>query len=56
MEKNNEWSLCLELSNGEEKKITFYNQMHDAPQELFWALMEWFEPDEDGIDTEELGE
>ena len=41
------WSLCLELNNGEDKKITFYNQMHDAPQELFWLLAEWFEPDED---------
>jgi len=39
------WSLCLELNNGEEKKIVFYNQMHDAPQELFRSLMEWFEPD-----------
>ena len=40
------WSLTLELNNGEEKKITFYNQMHDEPQSLFWALMEWFETDE----------
>ena len=39
------WSLCLELNNGEEKRIVFYNQMHDAPQELFRSLMEWFEPD-----------
>ena len=41
------WSLCLELNNGEEKRITFYNQMHQEPQELFWALMEWFEPDDE---------
>ena len=51
------WSLCLELNNGEEKKITFYYQMHDAPQELFRSLMEWFEPDdEDESDIDETGE
>ena len=32
-----------------EKTQTFYNQMHDAPQELFWMLSEWFEPDEDDL-------
>lgn len=41
------WSLRLVLNKGGEKTQTFYNQMHDEPQELFWALMEWFEPDED---------
>jgi hypothetical protein len=45
------WSLSLELNNGEEKKIEFYNQMHDAPQELFRAIMDWFEPADDEFDT-----
>ena len=40
------WSLFLSLNNGKEKEIKFYNLMHDAPQELFWALMEFFEPDD----------
>ena len=43
------WSLRLELNTGENKEIVFYNQMHDAPVELFWSLMERFEP-EDGED------
>lgn len=42
--KKTYWSLLLELNNGEDKQITFYNQMHDGPQELFWSLMELFEP------------
>lgn len=52
------WSLCLDLNNGNEKKITFYNQMHDAPQELFWSIMEWFEPDDEFYDfeTDEMDE
>jgi len=47
------WSLRLELNNGEEKVITFYNQTHDAPGELYWSLMEWFELDSDDVDGEE---
>jgi len=50
------WSLCLELNNGGEKKIIFYNQLHDAPQELFQSLMEWFEFDDDEDDCPELEE
>ena len=41
------WSLRLELNSGEERVITFYNQMHNGPQELFWSLIECFEPDDD---------
>ena len=40
------WSVKLELNNGEEKQIIFYNQMHSEVQELYWALMEAFEPDD----------
>ena len=47
------WSLRLELNNGEDKAMTFYNQMHDEPQSLYWSLMECFEPDEDDIDEDE---
>jgi hypothetical protein len=49
------WSLRLELNNGEEKVVTFYEQMHDEPQELYWLLMEWFESEEDYEDEEENG-
>lgn len=41
------WSLLLELNNGEDKVITFYNQMHDAPQELYLSLMDYFEFDDE---------
>jgi len=47
------WSLCLELSNGENREITFYHQMHDESQALFWSLNDWFEPDDDGFDDDE---
>lgn len=49
------WSLRLLLTKGIGEKIqTFYNQMHDEPQELFWLLMEWFELDnEDECDIED---
>jgi hypothetical protein len=40
------WSVLLELNNGKFKEITFYNQMHTEPQELYQALQEWFEEDE----------
>ena len=42
------WSVKLELNDGSEKEIVFYNQPHDEPQELYWALMSFFEPDEMG--------
>lgn len=41
------WSLLLELNKGEDKEIVFYNNMTDAAAELFWLLMEYFEPDEE---------
>ena len=41
--KKSYWSLHLMLSNGENKEITFYNQMHGRPQDLFWELMKLFE-------------
>lgn len=44
------WSLSLELNNGDNRDITFYNQMHDEPQDLFWSLCDWFEPDTDELD------
>lgn len=50
------WSLSLELNNGEERKITFYHQMHDEPQGLFWSLCEWFEPDGNEFDSDEYGD
>jgi len=39
------WSMKLELNDGSDKEIAFYNQLHDEPQELYWALMSFFEPD-----------
>jgi len=50
------WSLKLLLTkNMGEKVQTFYNQMHNAPQDLFWSLMEWFEPELE-FDDEDNGE
>jgi hypothetical protein len=44
-------SLRMLLTKGLGENVqTFYNQLHEAPQDLFWSLMEWFEPD----DEEEL--
>ena len=40
------WSVKLELNDGSEKEIVFYNQLHEEPQELYWALMSFFGPDE----------
>jgi hypothetical protein len=38
------WSLRLLLTKGMGETVqTFYNQMHDEPQDLFWSLMGWFE-------------
>jgi len=39
-------SIKLELNKGSNKEIVFYNQLHNEPQELFWALMSFFEDDE----------
>ena len=42
------WSLRLLLTKGMGENVqTFYNQMHEAPQDLYWSLMEWFEPDDE---------
>lgn len=41
------FSLLLELNNGTDKKINFYNQIPDSADELFWDLMEFFEADEE---------
>jgi len=47
------WSLKLSLTKGYgDKTQTFYNQMHQEPQELFWSLMEWFEADENEFDDD----
>ena len=46
-------SLQIELNNGEDKKIVFYNSMPDKAEELFWALMEYFVPDENEFDEYE---
>lgn len=40
------WSVNLELNDGSDNEITFYNQLHDEPQELYWTLISFFEPDE----------
>jgi len=48
------WSILLELNTGEDKEIVFYNNMTDAAAELFWLLMEYFEPDEEPDDYDEL--
>jgi hypothetical protein len=39
--------LRLALNKGGENTLAFYNQLHDAPQELYWSLIEWFEPEEE---------
>jgi len=47
------WSLKLSLTKGYgDKTQTFYNQMHQEPQELFWSLMEWFDQDDDEFDED----
>ncbi|MGL6200433.1 MAG: hypothetical protein ACRC3H_15995 [Lachnospiraceae bacterium] len=38
-------TLSLELNNGDNPEIKFYNQLHDEPQELYWQLLELFEPE-----------
>ena len=48
------WSLLLELNNGEEKMITFYNQMHDAAQELFLSLLGYFKFDDEDYDSDSV--
>ena len=44
-------SLRLVLTKGiGEITQTFYNQLHDMPQDLFWVLMALFEPETDDFD------
>ena len=50
------WTLTLELNNGEEKALAFYNQMHDAPQQLYWALMDWFDMEAGGEYDDDYGD
>ena len=45
--------LRLVLNKGGEKTQAFYNQLHDAPQNLYWSLMEWFEPEEEYDEDED---
>ena len=40
------WSIKLELNDGSDKEIVFYNRLRNEPQELYWALMGFFGPDE----------
>ena len=40
------WSVKLELNNGSDKEITFYNRLHSEPQELYWTLMDFLESDD----------
>lgn len=47
------WTVLLELNNGKFKELTFYNQMHDEPQELYLTLQEWFEEEEAIAEFEE---
>jgi hypothetical protein len=55
------WTLRLVLNKGGETTQTSYREyIQDEPQDLFWSLMEWFEPEEEfddedfeGIEDEE---
>lgn len=47
------WSLRLEMNTGEDKEMVFFNQMHDAPVDLFWLLMEYFDPEDEDADIAE---
>ena len=47
------WSLRLEMNTGEDKEMVFFNQMHDAPVDLFWLVMEYFDPEDEGADIAE---
>jgi len=40
------WCVKLELNSGTSKEITFYNQLQSEPQEMYWALTNFFEPKE----------
>ena len=48
------WSIKLMLTNGiGEKTQTFYNSIHREAEELFWELIDWFEP-EDELNDEDF--
>ena len=40
------WSVNLKMNKGKNKEIVFYSQLHDEPQELYWALMSFFGQDD----------
>jgi len=40
------WSVKLKLNNGDDREIVFYHSMYSEPQELYWALTNFFEQDD----------
>jgi len=52
-------TVHLMLNKGKSKELVFYNQLHDEPRELYWALLSFFEPDkfdDELIDAEDQAE
>ena len=47
------WSLRLEMNTGEDKEMVFFNHMHDEPVNLFWLLMDYFDPEDADDDITE---
>jgi hypothetical protein len=39
------WFVKLKMNKGKNKEIVFYNQLYSEAQELYWALISFFEPD-----------
>ena len=51
------WFLRILLTKDMGEKVqTFYNQMHDEPRDLFWFLMDWFEPGDENENENRYGE
>lgn len=51
MQSRNEvsWRIRIEYSNGLEQDMSCYDgQLTDKPEELYFRLLEYFEPEEDG--------
>lgn len=43
------WRIRIEYSNGLEQDMSCYDgQLTDKPEELYFRLLEYFEPEEDG--------
>ena len=43
------WNIRIEYSNGAEQEMFCYDgQLMDKPEELYFRLLEYFEPEEDG--------